>query len=179
MLASSPAVAQEPAPAEPAPGNEAPATTGDAPTPPDAATDASPLPQAAVEQAILAQTNAVRTKRGLAPLKLSRTLGRAARSHSTFLANTGSFQHESESGAPFWQRLVAAGYPKNATMAENIAQTYGCATSTGAEVVGLWMNSPPHRANLLNPKLRAIGVGALATAGCDEIYVTADYGSVR
>ena len=116
--------------------------------------------QVDVGAGVVKATNAARARHGLPRLRPVRTLARAATGHSTFLAASGAFQHEDAAGRPFWTRLVKAGYPRNATMAENIAQTTGCGPRAVAQAMRLWMNSPPHRANILNPKLRAIGVTA-------------------
>jgi uncharacterized protein YkwD len=57
-------------------------------------------------------------------------------------------------------RLTRAGIPWSA-YAENIAQ----GQVTAADVVSAWMGSPAHRANILNPTLTMIGVGARQAAG--------------
>lgn len=133
--------------------------------------------QVEVGAGVVQATNAVRAKHGLPRLRPVRTLARAATRHSTYLATTGEFRHEDAAGRPFWARIIKAGYPRNATMAENIAQTAGCGPASVAQAMRMWMNSAPHRANILNPKLRAIGVGAVANADCTEVYFTVDFGS--
>jgi uncharacterized protein YkwD len=132
--------------------------------------------QPALEAALVQQMNAVRRAHGRAPLRPLATLARPARAHSAFLARSGSFQHEAADGAPFWTRLVAAGFPRQRRMAENIALVQGCTPAAMRQVVRLWMDSPGHRANLLDRRLRATGAGVVATPGCAEILVTADYG---
>lgn len=132
-----------------------------------------------IESAVVAETNAVRAQKGLPALRSTPRLRRAARGHSRFLSTTGLFQHEDGRGRPFWNRLVRAGYPRSATMAENIAMVGGtCSPEVAAEAVRMWMASPPHRANLLHRRMRAVGVGVVASPDCSRIYFTADYGSL-
>lgn len=134
-------------------------------------------PQPSIEAAVLREMNAQRTVRKLPPLKRLTVLNRPARAQSAFMAASGAFQHESADGSQFWVRLVKAGYPRSRTMAENIAMVSGCDATTAAQVVQLWLDSPGHRANLLNRQMRNTGVGVVATDGCEQVYVTADYGS--
>lgn len=140
-----------------------------------------PTPTAAtgaprVESTLVAEMNRVRAQRGRAALKPVATLTRAARSHSGSLRSAGAFQHESLDGAPFWTRLVAAGFPANRRMGENLALVGGCDRGAARETVAMWMASPGHRANLLNPRFRFVGAGAATDADCSETIVTADYG---
>jgi uncharacterized protein YkwD len=67
-------------------------------------------------------------------------------------------------------RAKAAGY--SAPIAENIAWGY----RDGAQVVTSWMNSPAHKANIVNCKAKAVGVGA-AYAANGTPYYTQDFGS--
>jgi uncharacterized protein YkwD len=131
---------------------------------------------AAMERAIVREMNAVRADRGVPPLRAVRVLTRPARMHSAFLASTGSFQHEGRNGAPFWRRLVSAGFPRNRRMGENIAMVPACDRAAAAQVVALWMASPPHRANLLDRRFRVAGVGVSDSGDCASLLVTADYG---
>ena len=64
------------------------------------------------------------------------------------------FSHTGIDGSTMTQRIGVAGY-QFSSAAENIAAGY----TTPEEVVGGWMNSPGHRANILNPNLTEIGVG--------------------
>jgi uncharacterized protein YkwD len=129
-----------------------------------------------MERAVVAHVNRARASHGLPPLRRGAPLARAARGHSRFLAGRGVLQHEDARGRPFWVRLVAAGYPRDRAMGENLAEVGGCGAGPARRAVGLWMGSPGHRANLLSPRYRAIGVGAAATGGCEATVLTADFG---
>ena len=113
----------------------------------------------ASEAAVVSLTNAERAKEGCKPLRIDQRLVVAARKHSADMAANGYFDHTSRSGASPWKRMEDAGYTSPG--AENIAKGYASA----AAVVKGWMNSPGHRANILNCGLRAIGVGRAAGSG--------------
>lgn len=129
-----------------------------------------------VEKALLTEMNRVRTQRGRVALRPLATLTRAARGHSRTLLGSGAFQHDSLDGSPFWTRLVAAGFPATRRMGENLAMVSGCDRAAARETVSMWMASPGHRANLLNPRFRFVGPGAATVPGCSQTILTADYG---
>jgi len=130
-----------------------------------------------IETALVAEMNRVRAQRGRAPLRMSATLRRPARTQSRYLLANGLLTHAGPDGSPFWTRLVDAGYPRNRWMAENLAQLGGCDATTARRTVRMWMGSPGHRANLLSPRYRWVGVGSASDGGCGTTLVTADYGS--
>ncbi|MFC5749138.1 CAP domain-containing protein [Actinomadura rugatobispora] len=111
------------------------------------------------ETAVALLTNKERAKEGCAPLRVDARLVTAARRHSADMAAKDYFDHTSRNGDSPWERMEAAGYTSPG--AENIAKGYG----TAAAVVDGWMKSPGHRANILNCKLRAIGVGMASGSG--------------
>ena len=54
------------------------------------------------------------------------------------------------------------------------------------QLIEMWLNSPPHRENLLNPRWREIGLGGVRALGAPGIYtgydvtiLTADFGYRR
>ncbi len=102
----------------------------------------------------LTNTNLERQKRGLAPLKLSAQLSRAAQLHGTDMAKNNYFSHTGRNGSNLGDRAKASGY-KYSRVGENIAA--GRATAEGT--MKQWMNSAGHRANILNPKFTEIGFG--------------------
>src|SRR5262249_43820297 len=108
----------------------------------------------AIEQQVVTLTNAERAKAGCHPLQANAKLRAAAYGHSADMSENNYFQHDSKDGRTFADRIKAAGYSYSAA-AENIAEGY----STAAAVVDGWMNSPGHRANILNCDYTDIGVG--------------------
>jgi uncharacterized protein YkwD len=99
-------------------------------------------------------TNQERSKAGLQALKFERRLTTAALRHSQDMALQDYFSHKQPNGGTPGERITATGYQWS-SYAENIA----AGMSTPEAVVTGWMNSPGHRANILNPKLQEIGVG--------------------
>jgi uncharacterized protein YkwD len=133
---------------------------------------------------ILRQINAVRLDRGLRPLRAAAPLSAAARSHSVEMGERGYFEHESADGTAFWRR-VRRWYASRGfgywMVGENLLWSSGALTA--AEVVRMWMNSPPHRRNLLDRRWREIGLSPrhFDTApgvfrGLSVTIVTADFG---
>ncbi len=130
-----------------------------------------------IETALVAEMNKVRAERGRKPLRMSATLRRPARGQSRYLLATGQLTHDGPDGSPFWTRLVDAGFPRDRWMAENLAELGGCDASTARRTVQMWMDSPGHRTNLLNPRYRWVGVGSASDGGCSTTLLTADFGS--
>ena len=91
-------------------------------------------------------------------------LSRAAQSHSADMARRGYFDH----GA-FATRLRSFGV-RAPYVGENLAA--GSRPLTPATIVRMWIQSPPHRENLLDRGFRRIGVGE---AGGSMRLVTADF----
>ena len=115
--------------------------------------------------------NAARAKAGCSALKVNAQLTKAAQGHSADMAKRNYFAHNTPSGVTPWTRIANAGYPK-VTLAENIA----AGQKTADEVAKAWLNSPGHRANILNCSLKSVGTG-IATGGSYGIYWTQDFGS--
>ena len=111
----------------------------------------------AYEKQVVELVNEQRAANGLAPLKLSSELSRVARAKSQDMHDRNYFSHTSPTyGSPF-DMMKAFGISYR-TAGENIAKGY----STPAAVVNAWMNSPGHRANILNSSYTTIGVGYVA-----------------
>jgi uncharacterized protein YkwD len=129
-------------------------------------TDAQPTSSnlAQIESTTLCLLNAERRKRGLSPLRSNARLRLAALRHSRDMVSRHYFAHESLGGGDFETRIRRTGYiPRYGAWAigENIGWGTG-SLSTPGEMVNAWMNSPPHRRNILASDFREIGI-ALAT----------------
>ncbi len=128
---------------------------------PSAADDGASLARAVVDL-----TNHERIKAGLLPLKWNDALAAAGTTFAQDMATRGFFSHASPEGSSPVDRARQAGYPAygwgGLFVGENLAKGYP--TAEGA--MQGWMNSEGHKANILNPKYREIGVGvALAPNG--------------
>ena len=122
----------------------------------------------AIELEILRLVNVQRAAAGLSALRLNTQLNFMAGLQATNMATrsavlgaAGAMQHTLlGTGTPtLTSRADYAGY-EYGWLAENLA--YG--RWTAAQVVQAWMNSASHRANILNPSLQEIGVGAATNA---------------
>jgi uncharacterized protein YkwD len=98
--------------------------------------------------------NAVRAAHGLASLRLDPRLEGAARQHSRSMLRTGSFAH-----GQFVARVRGAGV-RAPRIGENLAWVASGGLSLARSIVVRWLASPEHRANLLHPGYRTIGIAA-------------------
>jgi hypothetical protein len=103
---------------------------------------------------LLRLTNLERKKVGVAPLTLSRKLGKAAQNHAKDMANNNYFSHTGLNGSRFSERIKATGYDYSA-VAENIS----AGRSTAENTIKGWMKSDGHRKNMLNATYTEIGFG--------------------
>jgi uncharacterized protein YkwD len=110
--------------------------------------------QPSIAQQVIDLTNQQRQQHGCAALKFSAQLTAAASVHSQDMALHDLFSHTGSNGSTIISRVAANGY-SYAQLAENLA----AGPTTAEEVVDGWMNSPGHRANILNCDLRDLGVG--------------------
>lgn len=123
-----------------------------------------------VADQVLALVNNERAKAGCRSVKANSALQRAAQGHSADMAAKDYFSHDSQDGRDFADRIRAAGYSGGA-IAENIA----AGQSTASSVMKGWMSSSGHRANILNCRYTALGVG-YAKGGSYGHYWTQDFG---
>jgi uncharacterized protein YkwD len=136
---------------------------------------APPVTPSAFATQVIELGNAERAKAGCGALAANDTLMRVAQAHSQDMADHDFFSHTGSDGRSSFQRLRDAGYDYRMA-AENIAT----GVTTPAAAMALWMDSPSHRANILNCELREIGVGFVEDPG-DALnygtYWTQDFGT--
>ena len=120
----------------------------------------------AQESEVVRLVNIERAKAGLEAFTISNKLSDVARLKSKDMADNRYFSHQSPTyGSPF-EMMKQFGISYR-TAGENIAKGY----LTAQSVVSGWMNSSGHRANILNPSFKTIGVGAYKTSN-NTIYWT-------
>lgn len=112
-------------------------------------------------------TNRDREAHGLDKLQWNGSLAAAARAHAERMAEESELSHQYSGEGNVGQRAARAGVHFRA-IAENIATGF-----SDEQVEQEWMHSPPHRRNILDPKLNAIGVGVVERGG--TLYVTEDF----
>ena len=106
--------------------------------------------------ATLCLLNAERAARGLAPLRASTKLGRAAQGHAADMVDRGYFAHGN-----FGARIARTGWGRHRrtyTIGENLGYGSG-GGATPRAIVAAWMGSAGHRANILQRRFHAIGIG--------------------
>jgi uncharacterized protein YkwD len=113
------------------------------------------------ERALFDAANRERAAQGLAQLRWDDALANAAHQHALLMAqrNTLSHQFPGESALQDRARLTGARFTE---IAENVAE------GPSADAIhSSWMHSPPHRANLLDPELTAVGIAVVEATSRD------------
>jgi uncharacterized protein YkwD len=134
------------------------------PTPAKATVPAGP---SQAEQTIFDSVNRERAARQLKPLRWDAGLAAAARGHAQKMAQAGQISHQFPGENDFAMRIRLVGV-KFISVAENVAEA--------PEVTMLhteWMNSPPHRANILDPDLDMLGVSIVERNG--QFFAVQDF----
>ena len=105
------------------------------------------------ERTLLGAVNDVRVAHNLRPLVVDEKLLASARAYSATMIREDVFTHGS-----FAERLARNG-ARGPAFGENLA--WGVGRLAGARsIVRMWMESPGHRANLLRPGWKRVGIGA-------------------
>jgi uncharacterized protein YkwD len=146
-------------------------------------TQVSGLSQSQMESSIGCLINDERSSYGLRPVTPNTDLRQAALSHSNEMIAESYFEHTSPQGLTFIDRIDATGYMNGArswVVGENLVWGTG-PLSTPQALVTAWMNSPPHRENLLRPSFREIGIAAVAGTPRSQsdltgVTVSSEYG---
>lgn len=151
-------------------------------------------------RAIHTKINEVRAEYGLGKLQWDDQLARIARGHSADMADRNYFEHDTPEGRTFADRYARAGYACQVPLlarsylvgAENLAmvhrmkgwrtwpdgrrEPYGWRTieQMADEAVRGWLNSPPHRENLLRPPWRREGIG-IAPGPDGKVLITQNF----
>ena len=119
-----------------------------------------------VKRATLCLLNRKRAAHDKRKLRHNRRLGRAALKHARDMVERDYFSHTAPGGVSFVDRIMRADYVKPGegwTLGENLAWgSYQLATPRS--IVRSWMQSPGHRANILNGRFREIGIGVVRGA---------------
>lgn len=154
-----------PPPSAPAASSSSPgASANEASVPMSACRNANLVPTqsnlAQVGLATICLVNQQREQAGLAPLVGEVHLQTAAEQKATDMAQNQYFDHTSPSGVTFAQRLLSCGYVPADTgysVGENLAWGTN-SDATPANIVTAWMNSPEHRANILDASFQDTGL---------------------
>lgn len=135
-----------------------------------------------VAQATLCLLNVQRGAAGLAPLSEQAQLDQASMAYSRLMVQESFFAHVAPDGRQLTDRLTDAGYlgpPGSWVVGENIAwgESY---LATPREIMKAWMNSAGHKANILSPDYREVGLGiatGVPSSSNGGATYTTDFGS--
>jgi len=141
------------------------------------ATSAAAVPR---NSQILAGVNAQRRAHGLRRVVPDPRLAAAARAHSLEMLAHGYFDHDSANGTAFWRRVESFYGPWSVgeillSVSPDVSARFAVRT---------WMRSREHRAEILNPRWRQVGVSALHVPVAPGIFeggpvtvITVDFGA--
>jgi uncharacterized protein YkwD len=145
----------------------------------------SHLSTPAASHALRCLINDVRRAHHLRPVRAERHLRSAARRHADDMAGRDYFAHASPGGTTMEKRVRDAGYLHRVHewwLGEALAWGTGGAGAPRAILRGL-LDSPPHRAILLDPGFRDLGIGVVhgapQGAGSGALTIALDFGRIR
>lgn len=125
--------------------------------------------------ALLQDTNVQRSSDHEQALVLNKQLSAAAQAKANDMAAKDYWSHNAPDGRTPWSFINAAGYHYQMA-GENLA--YGF--TTASDTITGWMNSPTHRANILNANYKDVGFGVAQSANYQgngpETIIVAEYG---
>jgi hypothetical protein len=134
----------------------------------------SPILGDIVVSALTDGTNSARVTNGMPSLEVNPLLTEAAQEKANDMAANGYFAHTSPAGLTPWHWFENVGY--DFTYAgENLAVDF----SDSQDVITAWLNSPEHRANIMNQNFTQIGI-AIATGtynGQPAVFVAEEFGT--
>jgi uncharacterized protein YkwD len=122
------------------------------------------------ESMLLDAANHSRASAGLPPLQWDASLANAARQHAVRMAQMNTLSHQLPGEVAVQARATQTG-ARFSVISENVAE--------GTSVLGLhtqWMNSPPHRANLLDRDVNAVGIAVVHSGGV--LFAVEDFAAV-
>ena len=125
---------------------------------------------------VVSQTNSKRQELGLPPLQSSGALAQAAQLKAADMFANQYWAHTSPQGKEPWDFIRTAGYSYQAA-GENLARDF---MGTG-EMIDAWMNSPTHKANIVNSRYQEIGIAVVNgnLDGTDTTLVVQMFGRPR
>lgn len=125
-----------------------------------------------MEWKMLKLVNKDRKQHGLKSLRMQQDLREVARKHSKDMARKDYFEHENTTGQSPFDRLEEARVT-DIVAGENLAKIRGFKNPVVKAEIGL-MNSPGHRANILNKEYNTVGIGII-TAVDNTFYYTQNF----
>lgn len=127
---------------------------------------------------LMNKINLERTQRFLPALNTNSKLSSAAASKAQDMITRSYFAHQDPDGNYVWPKIVAAGYTPYTALGENLAMDF----TSASDVINAWMNSPTHRANIVNEKFEDQGLASVAgfyEQSRETIAVTSLFGTLQ
>jgi len=126
-----------------------------------------------ITRKVVRLTNRERKRKGIDKLSFNSKLQKAAQSHADDMDRTGRYlAHDSSDGRVLRDRIDAVGYDWS-----YISENAAVGQASPKAVVQSWMNSPGHRANMLDPEIQEIGVGYAIDDVSGRPYWVQNFGS--
>ena len=125
----------------------------------------------ASELQLFASVNRARRAQGLPALRWNDALAAAARRHAGIMAQRGSAQHAFAGEPTLASRVTQAG-ARFVWLSENVIQGSGVAA-----VQAEFLNSPNHRANMLDADMDSIGIGIVERGG--QLFAVEDFSKAK
>jgi uncharacterized protein YkwD len=122
-------------------------------------TQSTAIDRAAAEREMILLTNSDRTSNGLPSLRPNEPLAGVARSRSEDMATRNYFSHEIPPDGIYFEALLPAAGIEYRLAGENIARNNAPDAEAVRRAQTGFLNSPPHRANIMEPRYREIGTG--------------------
>jgi hypothetical protein len=105
---------------------------------------------------LLSETNVARKDNNLPPLALNSELSTAAREKAQNMLDVGYWSHNAPNGTTPWTWITNAGYNYRVA-GENLARDF----DTADEIMKAWLESPKHRANIMDAQYQEVGFAAV------------------
>jgi uncharacterized protein YkwD len=131
----------------------------------------SQTPVSRAERDLFVAVNKARRAEGLAPLRWDDSLATAARRHAEVMAEHRSAQHGFAGEASLSVRAKQAGAHFN-WLSENVVEA-----SSAESIHAQFINSPAHRANILDRDMDSIGIGVIEEGG--QLFAVEDFSQAR
>jgi uncharacterized protein YkwD len=122
-----------------------------------------------LESSLLRLINNARAQHGLHGLRPSSALARAATGHARAMARFGFFAHESRDGSSPRDRIARVD-PRLASRGVGEVLLWRSPGPSPDQALSMWLASPPHRAVLLDPGLRLIGLVAFEAQAAPGVF---------
>lgn len=136
---------------------------------PASPTSASAPAARSLEDTLVRLINGARAERGLPSLRASAPLERAANGHARSMARFGFFAHESRDGSSPRDRIARVD-PRLASGSIGEVLLWRSPGPSPEQALSMWLGSAPHRAVLLDPEFRLIGLTAVDAKAAPGVY---------